>query len=321
MDSIVLSTRVRLARNLNNYPFIPKLNREDAKKIINDIENTVLSSNEKSNGIFKPVSGEELKNEGGKLIEKHLISPNILNSDLPSSVIMDNNNEISIMINEEDHLRIQVIKKGYNLKDAYNLASVTDDLIEEKNEYAFSEKYGYLTSCPTNVGTGMRASVMLHLPAISLTGRIGELIESVNRLGITVRGYYGEGSKALGNIYQFSNQVSLGLNETEILNKLENIVKQIAEQENELRKRILNDSLKDKILRSYGILSNCYLISFNEFLSLWSNILLGLDLGILTDIDKDNFKTLIYRLAPGSLNVNNSSERDKLRAELLRECL
>jgi len=319
MNSIVLSTRIRLARNLSKYPFIPRLNENDAKKIISDIEDTVLSSNENSKNFFKVITSEELKTEGGKLIETHLISPNIITSKLPSSVIIDENKEISIMINEEDHLRIQVIKQGYNLKEAYKLACICDDLIEEKNEYAFSEKYGFLTSCPTNVGTGMRASVMLHLPAITMSGRINELIGTVNRLGIAVRGYYGEGSKAFGNIYQFSNQVSLGLSEDEILGKLENVVNQIIEQEHALRKNLTGDSVKDKVWRSYGILSNCYLINFEEFCTLWSNVLLGADLGIIKNINKESFKGLITKLAPNSLNTSDPALRDKLRAEILRK--
>jgi len=319
MNSIVLSTRIRLARNLSKYPFIPRLNENDAKKIISDIEDTVLSSNENMKDFFKVITSEELKTEVGKLIETHLISPNIITSKLPSSVIIDENKEISIMINEEDHLRIQVIKQGYNLKEAYKLACICDDLIEEKNEYAFSEKYGFLTSCPTNVGTGMRASVMLHLPAITMSGRINELIGTVNRLGIAVRGYYGEGSKAFGNIYQFSNQVSLGLSEDEILGKLENVVNQIIEQEHALRKNLTGDSVKDKVWRSYGILSNCYLINFEEFCTLWSNVLLGADLGIIKNINKESFKGLITKLAPNSLNTSDPALRDKLRAEILRK--
>lgn len=319
MNSIVLSTRIRLARNLSKYPFIPKLDENDAKNIIRDIQDTVLSSNEKSKNFFRVITSEELKTEGGKLIETHLISPNIITSNLPSSVIIDENKEISIMINEEDHLRIQVIKQGYNLKEAYKLACICDDLIEEKNEYAFSEKYGFLTSCPTNVGTGMRASVMLHLPAITMSGRINELIGTVNRLGIAVRGYYGEGSKAFGNIYQFSNQVSLGLSEDEIIGKLENVINQIIGQERSLRENLTGDSVKDKVCRSYGILTNCYLINFEEFCTLWSNVLLGADLGIIENIDKESFKALITRLAPNSLNTSDSALRDKLRAEILRK--
>lgn len=317
-NNIVLSTRIRLARNLKNYPFVSKLDNNNGLKIIEEIKSTVLSSNEKSPAMFREVDKSELKKEGGKLIEAHLISPAILNSSVPSSVIIDKNKEISIMINEEDHLRIQVIKDGYNLKDAFYLANACDDLIEEKNEYAFSEKYGYLTSCPTNVGTGLRASVMLHIPALVMTGRINELIGSVNRLGIAVRGYYGEGSQALGNIFQISNQVTLGISESEISEKLENVANQIIEQENELRQKLPENEIKDKVMRSMGILKYCYLINYREFTNLWSNVMLGIDMGIIDNIDKNKFKNLLSELAPNSLECDNPEERDKKRAEILR---
>ncbi len=319
MENIVLSTRIRLARNLVKYPFVSKMTKEDAEEIIRDTEKTILSANDKSEGYFRVITPEELKNEGGYLRETHLISPDILTSSLPSSVIISKNKDISIMINEEDHLRIQVIKEGFALKDAYSLANTCDNLIEEKNDYAFSEKYGYLTSCPTNAGTGMRASVMLHLPAITMSGGMNKLTETVNRLGITVRGYYGEGSKAYGNLYQFSNRESMGLSEEEIINKLENIINQVIANEKELRQKILNDTVKDKIMRSYGILKNCFIISFEEFCSLWSNVLLGADLGVIENIDKSSFKKLIVKVAPGTLNSENPHERDRIRAEILRK--
>ena len=319
MENIVLSTRIRLARNFVKFPFVSKMTEENAREIIKATEETILSANEKSEGYFRVISPEELKSEGGILRETHLISPDILASSLPSSVIISKNKDISIMINEEDHLRIQVIKEGFSLKDAYSLANTCDNLIEEKNDYAFSEKYGYLTSCPTNAGTGMRASVMLHLPAITMTGGMNKLTETVNRLGITVRGYYGEGSKAYGNLYQFSNRESMGISEEEIINKLENIVSQVVENEKKLRERILNDTVKDKIMRSYGILKNCFIISFEEFCSLWSNVLLGIDLGIIETIDRKSFKNLIVKVAPATLNCEIPHERDRMRAEILRK--
>ena len=320
-NNIVLSTRIRLARNFKNYPFISKLNKDDAEKIVNEVKSTILKSNEKSALLFKEIDSEELKKEGPKLIEEHIISPNILNSSVPSLVITDNLKEISIMVNEEDHLRIQVVKKGLDFKNALFLANACDDLIEENSEYAFSEKYGYLTSCPTNLGTGMRASVMLHLPAIVLSGRINELIRNVNRLGIAIRGFYGEGSEALGNIFQISNQITLGISEEEIIKKLENVVETIIKEEEHLRKELKSDRLYDKILRSYGILKNCYLISYSEFIKLWSNVYLGIDLGIIDIKDINSFKNLITTLAPNSIGCKNSEKRDKIRAEILKDVI
>lgn len=320
-SDIVLSTRVRLARNFKDYPFISKLDNETGLKITNEVKDIILNSNEKSSLMFREIQADELKKEGGKLIESHLISPAILNSKVPSSVIIDNNKEISIMINEEDHLRIQVIKDGFNFKNALFLANACDDLIEESKDYAFSEKYGYLTSCPTNVGTGLRASLMIHIPGIVACGKINELIRNTNRLGLTIRGFYGEGSQGLGNIFQISNQITLGLSEKEIIEKLENVTKSIIKQEETLRNQINDDILKDKILRAYGILKNCYLISYKEFTNLWSLVYLGLNMGIITDVDKMSFKNLLSSLAPNSMGEEDSEKRDKLRAKILKEVI
>ena len=321
MENTVLSTRIRLARNFKDYPFISKISKEDAFKITDEVKKIILSSNSSSTAYFSEIEESELKKEGLKLVEKHLISPNILNSKVPSSVIIDKSKEISIMINEEDHLRIQVIKEGFNLDDALSLANACDDLIEEGKEYAFSEKYGYLTSCPTNIGTGLRASVMIHIPAIVMCGKINELTENVNRLGIAIRGYYGEGSGSLGNIFQVSNQITLGLSEEEIIEKLKNVTIQIVKQEENLRKLILNDSLKDKIMRSYGILKNCYLMSYREFSGLWSMVYLGINMGIIKNVEKNTFVKLISSLAPGSIGEEDSNKRDKLRAEILKDVI
>lgn len=320
-NNIVLSTRIRLARNIKNYPFVSALKKEDAEKIINEVKKTVLSSNENSSLMFKEIEKEELKREGGKLIESHLISPAILNSKIPSAVIIDKNEEISIMINEEDHLRIQVIKDGFNFSEAFFLANACDDLIEENSEYAFSEKYGYLTSCPTNVGTGLRASVMIHIPAIVASGKISDLARNLNRLGIAIRGYYGEGSQGLGNVFQVSNQITLGLSEEEILKRLENVIGEIVKDEENLRKAINDDFLKDKILRSYGIMKSCYLLNYSEFTNLWSNVLLGIDMGIIKNVDKKAFVRLLSSLAPNSIGEREPDKRDKLRAEILKDVI
>ena len=321
MENIVLSTRIRLARNFKDYPFISKISKEDALKITNEVKEIILSSNSSSPLYFSEIEENELKQEGLKLVENHLISPNILNSKVPSSVILDKNKEISIMINEEDHLRIQVIKEGFNLDEAFSLANACDDLIEESKEYAFSEKYGYLTSCPTNTGTGLRASVMIHIPAIVMCGKINELTENVNRLGIAIRGYYGEGSGSFGNIYQISNQTTLGISEEEIIEKIKNVTTQIVKQEENLRNLVLNDNLKDKIMRSYGILKNCYLINYKEFSGLWSMVYLGINMGIITNTDKNSFVKLISSLAPGSIGEDDAQKRDKLRAKILKDVI
>ncbi|MBE7020385.1 MAG: ATP--guanido phosphotransferase [Ruminococcaceae bacterium] len=319
MSNIVISSRIRLARNFKDYNFIYKLDEKDALKITEAVKNTVLTSSDASPSYFREITGEELKKEGGKLIEEHLISPDFMNLAIPCAVIIDNSREISIMVNEEDHLRIQVIKPGFNLKEALKIANACDDLIEEKNEYAFSEKYGYLTTCPTNVGTGLRASVMLHLPAITMCGRLEALKNNLNRLGITIRGCYGEGSKAYGNLYQISNQVTLGLSEEEITERLTGVVEKIITDEENLRESIKSDALTDKILRAEGILKSCYLLSFKEFTDLWSYVYLGMDMGIIDK--KEDFYKLIASLAPNSLMEENPEARDRKRAQLIKEVI
>ena len=322
---VVLSTRIRLARNYKGFNFIPKITAEQAEKTAEITKNAVMGSSDASSNNFRYLEGKELEKEAGVLLEEHLISPGLMKTGKHPAVIISRNKEISILINEEDHLRIQAIKPGYDIDGAFSEADLTDDLIEEKNEYAFSPDYGYLTACPTNLGTGIRASVMLHLPAISMTGRMNELIRSLNRLGFEVRGSYGEGTGGDGNIYQISNRATLGLSEEEIIEKLKNITGQIAQQELQIREKIRSDELYDKIYRSLGLLKSCYKMSYKEFLTLNSNALLGADMGII-NISAEELKKLYtecapYHIAALSEEYSEPAKRDIKRAELLRERL
>ena len=325
LDKIVLSTRVRLARNYKNFPFAGKMSEEDAKKIVEITKDAVMNSSASSEKEFTFYGKKELDKKGGLLLEEHLISPGIMESGREKGLILSKDKELAIMINEEDHLRIQSIKPGYNPDEAYKQANLFDDLAEEKNEYAFSEKYGYLTSCPTNLGTGIRVSVMLHIPAITITGRLAALIRSVNRLGIEVRGAYGEGTGGDGNIYQFSNRVTLGVTEEEIINKIKNITAQIAEEEIKLREQIRNEELYDRVYRSIGLLKSSYKMDYKEFLKLNSNAVLGCDMGI-SELDSEKFRKLSVECAPWHIaalseEFNDASKRDIKRAEILRNAL
>ncbi len=322
-EKIVLSTRVRLARNYKGFPFVSKMDDEAARKIVEITKDGVMNSSAASGNEFTFLNGSELDKQGGILQEEHLISPVMVQTKREKGVILSKDKELCIMINEEDHLRIQAIKQGYNPDEAFKLANLFDDLAEEKNEYAFSEKYGYLTSCPTNLGTGIRISVMLHLPALSLTGRLNSLIHSVNRLGIEVRGAYGEGTGGDGNIYQFSNRTTLGVSEEELMKKLKNITGQIVEQEASLREQIRNDELYDRIYRSYGLLKSSYKMDYQEFLKLNSNAVLGADMGII-DEDSKKLNKLSVKCAPHHIlalgkEYADSGKRDIKRAEILRE--
>lgn len=324
-DKIVLSTRVRLARNYKDFPFTPKMSEEDAKKIVEMTKKAVMDSSGSSEMQFEFIGEEELKKRGGLLLEEHLISPGMIKSSNCKGVIISKDRELSIMINEEDHLRIQAIKPGYNPTEALKLANLFDDLAEEKNPFAFNEKYGYLTTCPTNLGTGIRVSVMVHIPATVITGRLGRLINSVSRLGIDVRGAYGEGSEGDGNIFQISNRVTLGVTEEEIINKIENITTAVVEQEMKLREQIRNDELYDRVYRSAGLLKSSYKMSYKEFLGLNSNVLLGADMGIC-DLSPEMIRNMWVECAPSHIismgeEFKDTSKRDKKRAEILRNSL
>ncbi len=325
-EQIVLSTRIRLARNYSTLPFPFKMSAEQANQVIQTATNCMLNASLKAEETFQLISGEELTRMGGMLLEKHLISPNLMQTKHPCGVIVSKDETISVMLNEEDHIRIQVIYPGYELKRAFQQAEKLDYLLEEDLGYAFHEQYGYLTACPTNIGTGLRASVMMHLPGIVMANRINELIEAVSKFGITVRGIYGEGSEALGNLFQISNQVTLGLTEAETIERLEQVVNQIIQQETTFRKKLQSDTLTNQIMRSYGVLKYAYLISYQEFINLWSNVRLGMSTGVLPNHCGKEFNELLWRCGPYTLSYQatepmDAPARDRARAEILRQTL
>ena len=250
-NDIVVSTRVRLARNILKYPFPNAMDKETLKKAREETESAVMGSNSTLSKDFKVYHMDET-DDVKKLVlaEKHLISPELLNKK-EASVLINSDESMSVMIMEEDHLRLQVIMGGLKLDEAYELANKVDDVIDENVQYAFDADFGYLTSCPTNTGTGLRASVMMHLPALTMTNSIQRIASSAGSLGIAVRGMYGEGSKAYGSLYQISNQVTMGLSEKEIVEKVKNIVSQIKEHEIQARKKIFENN-KDYIRNKFN---------------------------------------------------------------------
>ena len=230
------------------------------------------------------------------------------------------------MIGEEDHIRIQVIKGGFCLEEAYSIAEELESMLHSKLYFAFDNNLGYLTECPTNLGTGLRASVMLHLPLIESAGEIGTLSETVSKIGFTVRGMYGEGTKASGYIFQISNQKTLGIDEKEITDKLYDVANQVISKERELRALLLKQkgiSLEDKIMRSCGILKNARLLSGKEMLTLFSEVRLGISLGLIADIDIKDLNTLMIETSPAHLlpDAETPEERDTTRAEAVRKNL
>lgn len=319
-----ISSRVRLARNFADYPFPARLNDADRIKIIDSTAAAVKSSGYNFETLLSSsLSASELT----ALTERRLISRDFSAANGTRALIYDTAKNIYIMVNEEDHLRIQAITPGMSVDEAYAAADAADDLIGAKIKYAFNEKLGYLTHCPTNLGTGMRMSVMLHLPALSLTGAIKHIIGDIAKIGLTIRGTYGEGTESAGQLYQISNQITLGATEKETAEKLKLYINKIIDLERDARNNIKSnalDTISDKILRSYGIIRHAHMISSNEFMDLYSHIRLGITYGIIKDIDYKTIDFLMTAIMPENITIACSGDnrsRDVLRAEFIRKTI
>ncbi|MDP4178762.1 MAG: protein arginine kinase [Bacillota bacterium] len=328
-SNLVLSSRIRLARNIDKVPFPIRIDEEKGKELIKDVENVFYISPEIKEDYITNYLWNLDEVTDNSFLEKHLISPRLINNYKKSAFILNKDQTVSIMLNEEDHIRLQCITAGLNLEEAFKDANKLDDIIEDKLNYAFDENLGYLTACPTNLGTGLRASVMIHLPVLSMSKEITQLYNAVTQIGMTIRGLYGEGSNADGNVYQISNQISLGVTEEEIINNINAVVNQIINQENIAREHLLKNrkyELEDKIFRSLGILKSAVLMNSKECLSLLSNVRMGIEMGIINDISSQTINELFVSLQPATLQllVNkklNDKERDLERAKLIREKL
>ena len=327
---IVLSSRVRLARNFNDYTFPTLFLHEEAKEVIELVKRRIELEVSSEIGTLELLEMGQLQPlEKQVLVEKHLISPQLIDEARQGACLLSEDEAISIMINEEDHLRIQCLMSGLQLKEALQLANVLDDWIEEEIDYAYDEERGYLTSCPTNVGTGLRASVMMHLPGLVLTKQLNQIIPAINQLGLVVRGIYGEGSQALGNIFQISNQITLGKSEKDIVEDLTLVVQQIIAQERAAREALVKTSniqLEDRVFRSYGVLLNARIIETKEASTCISDVRLGIDLGFIENIPKSILNELMILTQPGFLQKYAGGplrpfERDVRRAALIRERL
>ena len=324
-SDIVLSTRIRLARNLKGIPFPPKMTAEDAKKVVSLVETAL----DEMNYTFIKYDMQNLSTiEKQRLVEEHYISPDFAATKLPSCVYISEDNNVSIMVNEEDHLRIQCIYGGFEDEKAYDLIGKIDSYLSEKLDYAVHEKYGHLTSCLTNVGTGMRISYMLHLPAIVACKAADSIFSAIGKLGATVRGVYGEGTKSTGYVFQISNQITLGKDETEIKSSLNETVEGVITKEGELRKEIYKQTglvLEDKIMRSLGTLTSARIMQSSEMLSLLSDVRLGISLGIIDNTDVKTVNSLMVTASRAHLtdlqNPEPDFERDIKRAKFIRETL
>ena len=325
---IVVSSRVRLARNLRSVPFPQQANDEQMKSVLEQVMGAVRAT--PSIGPTEILALQELLPIERQLaVEEHLTSPQHIQDPKNKAIVLNRDKSVSIMVNEEDHMRIQTILPGFQLEEALRLASVTDDAVEETIDYAFDENLGYLCACPTNVGTGLRASVMVHLPALALVGMVGQVLGAVSKVGVAVRGAYGEGTEAIGNMFQVSNQVTMGRAEEEIVAHLKAVCGQLADSERNARKAIMSDArnqLEDRVWRSYGLLTNARIISSDEALKLISDVKLGADLGIIPDLPQSCFTVLSVDIMPAHVQdfvgkELTAWERDMCRATLIRERL
>lgn len=323
---VVCSTRVRLARNLKQFPFPCKASPEQKAEVEKKVRDALLSGNSILSSEFQFVELENLSEaEAVSLVERHLVSPEFISDRQGKAILVSEDESVSIMVNEEDHLRIQVMREGLSLKEAAETADRLDTLLGETLDFAFDPELGYLTQCPTNLGTGMRASVMLHLPALTENGAMSRMASNFSKLGLALRGTYGEGSQITGALYQLSNQITLGLGENEAIQNLGAIANRLIETERKARKEMGEGIvLQDKIDRAAGVLKSARMISHEEFMELISYVRLGLSIGLLQGVSSQELNALSVKVQPATLTAAAGKEldpnqRDALRAELTRQ--
>lgn len=320
----VFSSRVRLARNLNGYCFDEGLSPEQAKELIDKVGAALGES-------FIKTDMDDLSPiKAGSLVEQHLISRDFAAKKGPKALFRNDNKSLSVMTPEEDHVRLQCILPGLALRDAYRFACECDDTLDAALDLAFDDSLGYLTHCPTNLGTGMRASVMLFLPALTGARMIPSLSHQLSKLGLVMRGLYGEGSDSSGCLYQISNQITLGLSEEDILQKMEEAVQSIVESERRLRREVTGEAAerrRDRIHRAEGVLRFATMISSEEFFTLYTDLKLGIALGEIASISDEALNTLLINVLPATLTENagvtpqNGAERDRQRAIFIKRAL
>jgi protein arginine kinase len=323
--AIVLMTRIRLARNLAGQPFPGWAKPAQRASILESCREAVAAAPQMKRGLNIAV-GELSDLEKQILVERHLISRELSGAKAGAGIIISKEQTLSVMVNEEDHLRIQTLRAGFQLKKAWNAINELDTALEENLDYAFSPTIGYLTACPTNLGTAMRASAMMHLPALVISSQMEKVVRAVNQLGMVVRGLFGEGSDASGSIFQISNQTTLGESEEDIIKRLNTVLNSIIEHERNAREKLLEadaGKLHDKIGRAFGILQNSHLLTSSEAMNLLSLIRLGIDFGAFPDDARATVDRLLIEAQPGhiqhlSKHDLEASARDFARAIRLR---
>ncbi len=324
-SDVIITSRIRLARNISGIPFNSRLNAEEQKQIKERVKSAICDSNTPYAKTLKFIDMNDVpENECYAMVERHIISPEFAQNRQNKAIIISEDESVCVMIGEEDHIRIQVLYSGLELEKAYDIAERIDSFLGDTLHFAFDEKLGYLTQCPTNLGTGLRASVMLHLPLLESTREISLIADSVSKIGFTVRGMYGEGTESAASLYQLSNQITLGISERDALKNLTAITMQIVEKELSLRNSANRTLLEDKICRAYGILKNARVISTKEMMQLTSMIKLGISMGII-DIDSSVPIRILIECQPHSLmrkcGICDADERDINRAITIRNLL
>jgi len=327
-SDIVMTSRIRLARNVGESPF-PGWSSERQRTDLLERARPIVSGLAEMKDCFNEEYANLSKTKKQVLVERHLVSREHAARSTGCAVIIDRRQNLSIMINEEDHFRMQGIRGGLNLRDAFDLVNDVDSQLDKAFKYAFDSRLGYLTACPTNVGTGMRASVMLHLPALVLTEQIKQVMNAVNKIGLAVRGLYGEGTEALGNLFQVSNQHTLGETESELISRIEGVAEHIVQAEMNAREKLLQESpimLHDQVGRAYATLRFSHILNSKEALNLLSLLRLGADMDLVGNCDRGLVDLLLLEIQPAHLQLAarrelTPEERDTRRAEVARRRL
>lgn len=336
-SDIVISSRVRLARNLSDFPFVARSTEGDRRQI-EQVLHARIDALQAAGRFPEAVQPTEMHYvdvgvledvDRQFLVERQLISREHAESEGARAVVIDGRERFSVMINEEDHLRIQVMKSGLDLQSAWDQINAIDDLLEEQITYAYNDRLGYLTACPTNVGTGVRVSVMLHLPALVITRQIDKVFRSLQKINLAVRGLYGEGSQAMGDFYQVSNQVTLGMSETELIRKVADVAPVLIDYERQARDYLIRESqetLHDRVSRAFGILRTAQTISSEETLHLLSSVRMGVNLGLIGDVEMPTVNKLFVHTQPAHLQKLagmdlDPTDRNIERASYLRRHL
>jgi len=327
-EDTVISSRIRLARNLVNHPFPNKSTAADSERVTREVHAAVNRLAREIDLNFTDLTNYD-KNELDYLVDKHLISREMAGKTGPRALITNKDESLSVMVNEEDHLRIQALLPGLQLETAYKVSSDFENRLNRELPFAYDREFGYLTSCPTNIGTGLRASAMMFLPMLVTSGMMNKVLEACVKFGVAVRGVFGENSESSGYIFQISNQVTLGQNEEEIIENISTIITQISEQERAMRNEVYSKHrlvFEDKVYRAYGVLANARSISCAEAMELFAPVRLGIHLGLIKYIDIKEMNRLLVEIQPANIKRligkdASAAQRDYKRAEIIRDVM